>query len=259
MGWRASWPREPCSTPTVSSPLTLTKMVLVLAVAWNGAARSALRRRMAQLPAYVKPADLPRRDWRLMMTATVISQVGWWGAILIGFVQLVDMTTPAHRTAGLSPAATPVVAVVAGLLACAVAAWSTGAMEPLVFVEDSGPLVRWAVPLVRVGHDVAAAVTLGALVFAASIIPGSPARPAAASAAPVSRAERRPGDPARCRAATGTGAAAGDARRPRLDRRCARRRGADLRRRGGPAADEQRPGSAARRPRLADRRDPHRA
>ena len=72
--------------PDLSSPLTLTKMVLVLAVAWNGAAMSALRRRLAQLPAYVKPADLPRRDWRLILTATVISQVGWWGAILIGFV-----------------------------------------------------------------------------------------------------------------------------------------------------------------------------
>ena len=72
--------------PDLSSPLTVTKLGLVLAVAWNGAAMSALRRRMAQLPAYVKPADLPRRDWRLMMTATVISQVGWWGAILIGFV-----------------------------------------------------------------------------------------------------------------------------------------------------------------------------
>ncbi|TQM54577.1 transposase [Humibacillus xanthopallidus] len=72
--------------PNLHSPLTVTKLVLVLAVAWNGAAMSALRRRMAQLPAYVKPVDLPRRDWRLMMTATVISQVGWWGAIIIGFV-----------------------------------------------------------------------------------------------------------------------------------------------------------------------------
>ncbi|GAA2158689.1 hypothetical protein GCM10009826_23200 [Humibacillus xanthopallidus] len=72
--------------PNLHSPLTVTKLVLVLAVAWNGAAMSALRRRMAQLPAYVKPADLPRRDWRLMMTATVISQLGWWGAIIIGFV-----------------------------------------------------------------------------------------------------------------------------------------------------------------------------
>jgi hypothetical protein len=72
--------------PNLSSPLTVTKLVLVLAVAWNGAAMSALRRRTAQLPAYVKPGDLPARDWRLMMTATVVSQLGWWGAILIGFV-----------------------------------------------------------------------------------------------------------------------------------------------------------------------------
>jgi transposase-like protein len=72
--------------PNLHSPLTVTKLVLVLAVAWNGAAMSALRRRMAQLPAYVKPVDLPPRDWRLMMTATVISQIGWWGAIIIGFV-----------------------------------------------------------------------------------------------------------------------------------------------------------------------------
>ncbi|CAN7168740.1 transposase [Terrabacter sp. LjRoot27] len=72
--------------PDLGSPLTVTKLVLVLAVAWNGAAMSALRRRMAQLPAYVTPGNLPRRDWRLMMTATVVSQIGWWGAILIGFV-----------------------------------------------------------------------------------------------------------------------------------------------------------------------------
>ena len=72
--------------PNLSSPLTVTKLVLVLLVAWNGAAMSALRRRLAQLPSYVTPRDLPRRDWRLMMTATAISQAGWWGAILIGFV-----------------------------------------------------------------------------------------------------------------------------------------------------------------------------
>lgn len=72
--------------PNLSSPLTVTKLVLVLAVAWNGAAMSALRRRMARLPAYAKPRDLPRRDWRIMMAATTVSQLGWWGAILIGFV-----------------------------------------------------------------------------------------------------------------------------------------------------------------------------
>ena len=84
--------------------------------------------------------------------------------------------------------------------ACAVAARSTGAMDPLVFVEDAGPLVRWSVPLVRVGHDVAAAVTLGALVFAASLIPDAGrcrragrADPAVATAI---RPRRRPTAPA---------------------------------------------------------------
>lgn len=87
------------------------------------------------------------------------------------------MTSPSHRTRGLSPSLTPWVAVVTGVLACVVSARSTGAMDPLVFVEDAGPLVRWSVPIVRVGHDVAAAVTLGALVFAASLVPDAgPAR-----------------------------------------------------------------------------------
>ncbi|GAA2158684.1 putative copper resistance protein D [Humibacillus xanthopallidus] len=81
------------------------------------------------------------------------------------------MTSRSHRTRGLSPSLTPWVAVITGVLACVVAARSTGAMDPLVFVEDAGPLVRWSVPIVRVGHDVAAAVTLGALVFAASLVP----------------------------------------------------------------------------------------
>jgi putative copper resistance protein D len=83
------------------------------------------------------------------------------------------VTNPSRRNlpTALIPAVAPVVAVVTGLLACAVAARSTGAMDPFVFVEDAGPLVRWSVPLVRVGHDVAAAVTVASLVFAASLVP----------------------------------------------------------------------------------------
>lgn len=79
------------------------------------------------------------------------------------------------RPDGVRPGLAPVVAVGAGIAATVVAAWSTGAMEPLVFVEDAGPLVRWSAPVVRVVHDVAAAVTLAALVFAASLVP-APAR-----------------------------------------------------------------------------------
>ena len=88
---------------------------------------------------------------------------------------------PGHRdgVAGVRPVLGPVLAVVVGLLATVVAARSTGAMDPLVFVEDAGPLVRWSVPLVRVVHDVAAAVTFGALVFAASVVPGPRGRTSA--------------------------------------------------------------------------------
>ena len=33
-------------------------------------------------------AVLPPRDWRLMLTTTAISQVGWWGASIIGFLNV---------------------------------------------------------------------------------------------------------------------------------------------------------------------------
>lgn len=52
----------------------------------------------------------------------------------------------------------------AGLLASVLAVKSTGAAEPLVFVSDAGPLVRWSAPLLRVLHDLAAALTVGGLV-----------------------------------------------------------------------------------------------
>jgi putative copper resistance protein D len=92
--------------------------------------------------------------------------------------QLVDVTPPpTRRSVSVPPGAVPWLAVLAGVLASAIAAWSTGAMNPLVFVQDAGPLVRWSAPLLRVGHDVAASMTFAALVFAASLVP-DPARPA---------------------------------------------------------------------------------
>lgn len=73
--------------PDLASGLVLLKLGLVLAVAWNGAALSAVRhRRLARLPADASRTDIPRGDWRRMTAAMVISQVGWWGAITIGFV-----------------------------------------------------------------------------------------------------------------------------------------------------------------------------
>ena len=57
-----------------------------------------------------------------------------------------------------------------GMAASALAVRSTGAADPLFFVDDAGPLVRWSGPLLRVVHDLAAAVTLGALVLALFVV-----------------------------------------------------------------------------------------
>src|SRR3954454_18369098 len=63
--------------------------------------------------------------------------------------------------------------VVVGLLASVVAARYTGAAASLPGgLTDAGPVVRWSLPLVRVLHDVAASLTLGSLLLAATMIPG---------------------------------------------------------------------------------------
>ncbi|MEO7131538.1 MAG: CopD family protein, partial [Dermatophilaceae bacterium] len=64
--------------------------------------------------------------------------------------------------------------VVIGLLASLVAARFSGAAQPLeAGLSTAGPVVRWALPLVRVVHDVAASLTVGALLLAATMIPGA--------------------------------------------------------------------------------------
>lgn len=63
--------------------------------------------------------------------------------------------------------------VVVGLLATVVAARYTGASDsPPDGIIDAGPVVRWALPLVRVVHDVAASLTIGSLLLAATMVPG---------------------------------------------------------------------------------------
>jgi cytochrome c oxidase assembly factor CtaG len=63
--------------------------------------------------------------------------------------------------------------VLVGLAASVLAARFTGAADPLPGgLVDAGPAVRWALPLVRVVHDVAASLTLGTLLLAATMIPG---------------------------------------------------------------------------------------
>lgn len=71
-------------------------------------------------------------------------------------------------------------AVVVGLLASlAAAAWSGAGAPPPEGLTDAGPGVRWALPLVRVVHDLAAALTVGVLLLAATMVPGAARRGAA--------------------------------------------------------------------------------
>ena len=83
-------------------------------------------------------------------------------------------------TAPRAPAATRVPArgilVAAALVAVGTvvpAALFTGAVAPLA-LGDTGPLVRWGLPLVRALHDVAMAATVGLLLMAAMIVPEGP-------------------------------------------------------------------------------------
>ncbi len=70
----------------------------------------------------------------------------------------------------------------AGLISSLLAARFSGAVAaPPPGITDAGPVVRAALPLVRVVSDVAAALTLGVLLLAATMVPGATR---AASAAP---------------------------------------------------------------------------
>lgn len=81
-------------------------------------------------------------------------------------------TGPTTPASGLVPLVLAAVVAV-GLLASVVAARYTGAAAPLPGgLTDAGPVVRWALPLVRVVHDVAASLTIGSLLLAATMIPG---------------------------------------------------------------------------------------
>jgi len=76
-------------------------------------------------------------------------------------------TAPATARTPIGPAA---VVGVSGLVVALVAASLAGVLAPLV-LDDPGPLVRWALPLVRVVSDLSSAATLGLLVLAAFLVP----------------------------------------------------------------------------------------
>ncbi len=82
------------------------------------------------------------------------------------------MATPTVAAPG--PTRGPALATLAvALAACVVAVVVGGSALPVVAgLDDVGALVRWGLPLARVLHDLAAALTVGLLVVAALLLPG---------------------------------------------------------------------------------------
>lgn len=77
----------------------------------------------------------------------------------------------------------PVGGTAVALVACAAALRWTGATDPLVFVDDAGPLVRWGGPLVQVVHAIAASLVLASLLFLVTVLrPDDPKHPGASRA-----------------------------------------------------------------------------
>jgi len=73
--------------PDLSSPLARFKMLLVLVLMLNGVwAQRLLRRMLRTLPAETRGASIPWSHFQRALTAALISQASWWGAIAIGFL-----------------------------------------------------------------------------------------------------------------------------------------------------------------------------
>ncbi|MGW8554926.1 hypothetical protein [Streptomyces tubercidicus] len=70
--------------PDLSSPLTLVKLGLVLAVMLNGLYAHWLGQRLRHVQE--RPGRVPRRLLVQTGIAAAISQGGWWGASVIGFL-----------------------------------------------------------------------------------------------------------------------------------------------------------------------------
>ncbi len=72
--------------PVLTRPMTLAKIAFVLVVVNNGVAVRALADRLRAAGDPEGLADLPPQLRRRMLTSVAVSQVAWWGAVVIGLV-----------------------------------------------------------------------------------------------------------------------------------------------------------------------------
>lgn len=72
--------------PDLTNPLTDLKMLAVLVAAMNGVAMTRLTDELARLPGRVRFSMLPARLRLWCVWSAIVSQVGWWTAVLIGML-----------------------------------------------------------------------------------------------------------------------------------------------------------------------------
>lgn len=72
--------------PDLASPLTQIKLFSVLLLMLNGIFLIPLMRRLEHLPKTTRFADLPARKRNHMLVCLSVSQLCWWTAIIVGFI-----------------------------------------------------------------------------------------------------------------------------------------------------------------------------
>jgi hypothetical protein len=73
-------------SPHLSNPMTDIKLAAVLVLSLNGILLIPLMRRLARLPVKAAFRDLAVGQRVHMMSCLVISQLCWWTAVIIGFI-----------------------------------------------------------------------------------------------------------------------------------------------------------------------------
>jgi len=85
-GWAGLLASGSFLEPDLTSARTWVKLLLVLVIGLNGVAVSTIAVVLRVLPPSVSPKDVPASLRFRIAVSTVTSQIGWWVAIVIGFI-----------------------------------------------------------------------------------------------------------------------------------------------------------------------------